>query len=60
MAKIKWDQEGQKTYETGVKNGVLYVIDDDGKYSNGVAWNGLTNVNESQAELKSHHIMLMT
>lgn len=47
MAKIKWDQEGQKTYETGVKNGVLYVIDDDGKYSNGVAWNGLTNVNES-------------
>lgn len=47
MAKIKWDQEGQKTYETGVKNGVLYVIDDDGKYSKGVAWNGLTNVNES-------------
>lgn len=47
MAKIKWDQEGQKTYETGVKNGVLYVIDDDGNYSNGVAWNGLTNVNES-------------
>ena len=47
MAKIKWDQEGQKTYETGVKNGVLYVIDDDGNYSNGVAWNGLTNINES-------------
>ena len=47
MTKIKWDQEGQKTYETGVKYGVLYVIDNDGNYTNGVPWNGLTNVNES-------------
>lgn len=47
MAKLVWDQTGQKTYETGVKNGVLYVQNDEGLYPNGVAWNGLTAVSES-------------
>ena len=46
MAKIVWDNAGERYYETGVKNGVLYVH--DGKaYGNGVAWNGLTAVTES-------------
>lgn len=52
MAKLKWDQTGEKFYETGVKNGVLYVYtkSEDGKggtYGKGVAWNGLTAVTES-------------
>lgn len=47
MAKIVWDQIGERFYETGVKNGVLYVQDDEGNYENGVAWNGLTAVTES-------------
>lgn len=47
MAKIVWDQIGERFYETGVKNGVLYVQDDEGNYGNGVAWNGLTAVTES-------------
>lgn len=46
MTKIVWDQTGERLYETGVKNGVLYV-QDNGKYENGVAWNGLTAVTES-------------
>jgi hypothetical protein len=46
MAKLKWDQTGEKLYETGVKNGVLYVYGTDG-YGKGVAWNGLTAVTES-------------
>lgn len=46
MAKLAWDQTGQKTYETGVSQGVLYPIDEDGKYPKGIAWNGLTNVAE--------------
>lgn len=46
MSKLVWDQTGERLYETGVKNGVLYVYA-DGKYSNGVAWNGLTAVTES-------------
>lgn len=45
--KLVWDQTGEKLYETGVDRGVLYLLDNTGKYSNGVAWNGLTAVTES-------------
>ena len=47
MSKIVWDKTGERFYETGVKNGVLYTLDSEGKYSKGVAWNGLTAVTES-------------
>lgn len=46
MEKIVWDQTGERLYETGVKNGVLYV-QENGTYPKGVAWNGLTAVTES-------------
>ena len=45
-AKIVWDKTGEKLYETGVKNGVLYP-QVNGAYPEGVAWNGLTAVTES-------------
>lgn len=44
--RLKWDQTGDRLYETGVKQGVLY-IPMAGVYSTGVAWNGLTSVTES-------------
>ena len=47
MAKLVWDQTGERFYETGVDHGVLYPQDNLGTYSNGVAWNGLTSVSES-------------
>ena len=47
MAKLVWDQTGERFYETGVKNGVLYVQNESGAYPKGVAWNGLTAVTES-------------
>lgn len=47
MAKLVWDQVGHKTYETGTKQGVLYLQDAEGAYPDGVAWNGLTSVSES-------------
>ena len=47
MAKLVWDESGKRLYETGVKMGVLYVQDESGNYPKGVAWNGLTAVNES-------------
>ena len=49
MAKIVWDKTGERFYETGVKNGVLYVRGSDAEkpYANGVAWNGLTAITES-------------
>lgn len=47
MSKILWDQVGQRFYETGVKNGVLYPRITDGTYPAGVAWNGLISISES-------------
>ena len=47
MSKLVWDQTGEHFYETGVKNGVLYVQGEGGTYPKGVAWNGLTAVTES-------------
>ena len=47
MSKIVWDETGSRFYETGVKFGVLYPQDAQGKYPKGVGWNGLTAVNES-------------
>ena len=47
MARLIWDEVGQRFFETGVKNGVLYVQKNDGSYENGVVWNGLTAVTES-------------
>ena len=47
MSKLTWDNIGERLFETGVKQGVLYPIQSDGKYTKGVAWNGLTAVTES-------------
>lgn len=43
---LKWDQIGERFYETGVDRGVLYVPT-DGVYDTGFAWNGLVAVSES-------------
>ena len=45
--KLVWDAVGDKRYERGVSKGVLFPTKSDGSYEAGVAWNGLTNVNES-------------
>ena len=47
MSKLVWDATGERKYETGVRNGVLYVMGEGGTYPKGVAWNGLTSVTES-------------
>ena len=44
--KLVWDKTGERLYETGVDRGVVYPMA-AGKYGTGVAWNGLTAVNES-------------
>lgn len=46
MSKLAWDSAGDRFYEIGVSKGVLYP-QESGKYSKGVAWNGLTGVTES-------------
>ena len=50
MAKLTWDNTGERFYETGVKNVALYVFDNSSgakKYKDGVAWNGVTAISES-------------
>lgn len=47
MTALTWDQVGERFYETGVDHGVLYLPDESGEYSDGVAWNGLVTVTES-------------
>lgn len=47
MPKLIWDADSERIYETGTSKGVLYLRDEDGKYKNGEAWNGLTGVTES-------------
>ena len=46
MAKLEWDKTGERLYETGTDRGVLYVAS-EGTYPTGVAWNGLTGVDEN-------------
>ena len=47
MSRIKWNEAGTKTYETGVDRGVLYPMSNTGTYPVGVPWQGLTGVSES-------------
>lgn len=46
MSKLVWDQTAERLYETGIKNMVLYPKGSSG-YEAGVAWNGVTAVNEN-------------
>ena len=45
--RIKWDQTGERVYEVGCDRGVLYPINTESQYTNGVAWNGLSAINEN-------------
>lgn len=47
MTVLTWDQVGERTFETGVDHGVLYLPDESGDYTEGYAWNGLTTVTEA-------------
>lgn len=57
MVKLLWDQTGERRYETGVDQGVLY-IPTNGVYGagSGTAWNGLTTVTESPSGAEANAI----
>jgi hypothetical protein len=54
MTRLKWDQVGERFYETGVDHGVLYIPDNTGAYDDGFPWNGLTTVTESPSGAESN------
>lgn len=48
MARLQWDQTGERHFETGVDHGVLYIYDKETRtYNDSHVWNGLTGVTES-------------
>ncbi len=47
MARLVWDKQKDRKYETGVDHGVLYLQQPDGTYTDGTVWNGLTAVTEN-------------
>lgn len=49
MARLQWDAAGTRTFETGVSQGVLYLPNGSGGYSNGVPWSGLTSIEENRS-----------
>lgn len=52
MAKIKWDDISERTYQTGVDRGVFYPQD-----GLAVPWNGLVGMEESSnSELKAYYL----
>lgn len=56
MAKLIYHEAGKKLYETGVSDGVLYPTNSDGTYGTGVAWQGLTSVQETPSGAESNPI----
>ena len=61
---VKWDETGERYWETGVDRGVLYpdevtnpTTDDAGKaYKGAVAWNGLTSVTETPSGAEANDL----
>ena len=45
MARLVWDQVGDRIYENGISQGVLYGTD-----NKGIPWNGLVSVEESNSD----------
>ena len=46
MPRMEWDNDGERLFEAGVDQGVLYPAASNGVYGAGVPWNGLVNVSE--------------
>lgn len=46
MPKLVWDQTGERNIEAGVSEVALFVME-DGVYGDGVAWSGVTAINEN-------------
>lgn len=56
MSALNWDVEGDRLFETGVDQVVLYPMNDDGTYEDGVAWNGVTGITESPEGAEANDI----
>ena len=46
MARLTWDNQSERFFETGIRQGILFLKNDNGTYSTGIPWNGLISVSE--------------
>lgn len=59
---VKWDESGQRLWETGVDRGVLYPAEATGEdastkaFTGAVAWNGLTSVTETPSGAEANDL----
>lgn len=57
MGKLIWDATGEHIYETGARNGVLYLFNnEDSVYAPGTVWNGLSSVSESPSGAEANAV----
>ena len=56
MARLTWDNSSERYFETGISHAVLYLMNDDGTYEDGVAWNGLIRVSEKHGGGEAIHV----
>ncbi len=54
MARLQWDKLGERFFEIGVDQVVLFVMGDGNTYKPGVAWSGVTAINESPSGAESN------
>lgn len=54
MARLVFDKIGERFYETGVDRCVLYLQSSDGSYPLGVAWNGITEIQQNPSGAESN------
>jgi len=54
--KLVWDKIGERLFETGVSQGVVYPQNAAGVYPLGYAWNGLTGVTESPSGAEANPV----
>lgn len=54
MARLIFDEVGKRFYETGVDRCVLYLQDKQGAYPLGVAWNGITEIQQNPSGAESN------
>lgn len=45
--KLTWHNNGDNEFEAGVSDVALYVMNNNGTYGTGIAWNGVTAINEN-------------
>lgn len=54
MARLVFDKVGERFYETGVDRCVLYLQSSTGDYPLGVAWNGITEIQQNPSGAESN------